>query len=255
MKKRFFAMLGVVVMILSMGMTVMAVGSIVGSIDTENTSAKDESGNPVAVTVTEGKTNYDVIYSDQKVQLVVNAMNDSTAETSVGAALGSVPDVDLTQIDRYDAGEVVEERVNVNAYKFLSPVYDVSFDVAPTAANPIKVQFVVSAMADNMTVDVLHYCAEHGWEVLAGKKLSPTLLEVEFHSASPVALIYKLKPSTVGSGSESTEAGSSGSAGTNAVVTSPKTGDVAVMPMLMLSAALGAAGVFAWKKSKKNEYV
>lgn len=231
MKKKIFGVIVAATLIMAMNLNVFALGSIVGSMDRPNTSATDKNGNAVTVTVTDAKTNY-----GGTIQQAVNTMNAAKIDTTVGAALGSVSGIVLGTIDRYDNSAMVEESVNLNAYKFLSPVFDISFGTAPSASNPIKVIFTVH-MTDNITVDVLHYCNEHGWEVLTGKKLDNERLEVEFHSASPIALIYKQK----------------GALGTDA--TSPKTGDVSVMPMMVLSVSLAAAGVYAMKKSRKNEYV
>lgn len=232
MKKRIFRAFAVAALVISMSLNVMAAGSIVGSIDKPNTSATDKNGNPVDVIVSDAKPNY-----GGDIQLAVDAMNDAKIDVTVKEALGSVPGIDLSQIDRYQLSQVVEERVNVGAYKFLSPVFDIRFSgTTPSASNPIKVIFTVH-MTDNIIVDVLHYCDEHGWEVLTGTKLNNERLEAEFHSASPIALIYKEK------------------AALGADATSPKTADVAVLPMMVLSVSLAAAGVYALKKSRKNEYV
>lgn len=223
MKKRFIKLLTAAVLMMSMSMSVMAAGSIVGSIDMPKTSATDSNGNPVNVVVTDAKSDY-----DGNVQLAVNTMNAAKRDTTVGAALTGL---NLNQIDRYDSSQVVEERVNLGAYKFLSPVFDISFTgTTPSASNPIKVIFTVH-MTDNIIVDVLHYCDTHGWEVLTGTKLDNERLEVEFHSASPIALIYKEK-----------------SSGT--LTTSPQTGDTAVLPMMAAAVVLGVAGVSALKKSR-----
>lgn len=237
MKKRFFKVLAVVMLMMSMSLTVMAAGSIVGALDRPNTSATDKNGNPVVVVVGDAKG------YEESVQQAVDAMNNAKPDTTVGAVLAGIPGIDLSQIDRYDEGNVVEEHVDLYAYKFLTQVFDISFQgTVPSASNPVKVKFTV-AMADNMIVDALHYCEEHGWEVLTGTKISNNELEAEFHSASPVALIYKIKPA--GSSGSS----SSGSAG----VTSPKTADVSVVPMMAASVSMAAASVVAWKKGRKND--
>ena len=49
-------------------------------------------------------------------------------------------------------------------------------------------------MTDEIQVDVLHYCEEHEWEVLEGEKVSENQIKASFHSASPIALIYKELP-------------------------------------------------------------
>ena len=50
---------------------------------------------------------------------------------------------------------------------------DIYFDsVTPTADDPVRVTFVANNMTDNIQVDILYYCPEHGWEVLQGEKIS-----------------------------------------------------------------------------------
>ncbi len=38
--------------------------------------------------------------------------------------------------------------------------------VQASAGNLVKVTFVANNMTDGMIVDILYYCAEHGWEVV-----------------------------------------------------------------------------------------
>lgn len=241
MRKKIFKVLAVVALMMSMSMTVLADGSIVGAVDMEQASATDKNGNPVRIIIKSSLPEY----TKGEEQNVVNAIVDkSDGDTTVKSAF-EMAGADWTQIDRYDKSQVVEEHVDLGAYKFLTSVYDISFEgITPTADNPIKVKFVVTNMTDNMVVDVLHYCSTvdadtgkvHGWEILTGTKLSSTELEAEFHSASPIALIYKLKPTNTGS-----------------EITSPKTADVSVVPMMAASVSMAVAGVAALKKSKENE--
>lgn len=38
--------------------------------------------------------------------------------------------------------------------------------------DPVRVTFVANNMTDNIQVDILYYCPEHGWEVLQGGSFS-----------------------------------------------------------------------------------
>ncbi len=77
---------------------------------------------------------------------------------------------------------------------------DITFDsVTPTADDPVRVTFVANNMTDNIQVDILYYCPEHGWEVLQGEKISDNQVAAYFHAGSSVmALIYREKGATVG---------------------------------------------------------
>ena len=71
---------------------------------------------------------------------------------------------------------------------------DLKLEKEPTEENPIEVTFTVNNMTDNIQVDVLHFCEEHNWELLEGEKVGDNQVKASFHSASPIALIYKELP-------------------------------------------------------------
>ena len=224
MKKRLFAGVAAAVLSLSMTLNVMAAGSIVGAIDMPKVSSS--SGSVTLSNVT------DNMY-DSELQRVVDQLNDAPRNTTVEEAFG----VDLNDIDLYDAEGLQIEHVDMSQYKFLSPVMDLQItDAEPTQENPVRVTFVANNMTDNIEVDVLHYCEEHGWEVLEGEKLSANEVAADFHSASPVALIYKEKDS----GTVSTD------------VKSPQTGEKSAWPLAAGCGLFLGVGVFAVKKSRKE---
>ena len=223
MKKRLFKGIIATVAALSMTVSVMAAGSIVGAIDMPKASSS-------AGRVTLSKVESDTY--EPELQAVVDKLNNAPAGTTVADAFV----IDLSQIDLYDAEGLKIENVDMGQYKFLSPVMDLQIiDVVPTQENPVRVTFVANNMTDNIDVDVLHYCEEHKWEVLQGEKISSNEVAADFHSASPVALIYKEKPAaTVDTDKKA-----------------PQTGERTVWPMAVAVVALLGVGVFAVKKSKK----
>lgn len=226
MKKGLFKGIIAAVAALSMTVNVMAAGSIVGAIDMPKVSS---SAGSVTLSKVEANT------YEPELQAVVDKLNAAPRNTTVADAFG----VDLSQIDLYDEAGLKIEKVDMTQYKFLSPVMDLQIkDTVPTKENPVKVTFVANNMTDNIEVDVLHYCDEHKWEVLQGEKLSSNEVAAYFHSASPVALIYKEKASAT----------------VDTDVKAPQTGERAVWPMAVTVAALLGIGVFALKKSKKVSY-
>lgn len=90
-------------------------------------------------------------------------------------------------------------------------------------------------MTENMEVDVLHLCADHEWEVLDGEKISSNQVAADFHSASPVALIYKMKSSELG---------------TDAI--SPQTGEREMWPVALATVVFMGTGIFAVVKRRKT---
>lgn len=224
MKKRLFVGVAAAVLSLSMTLNVMAAGSIVGAIDMPKVSSS--SGSVTLSNVTEN------MY-DSELQRVVDQLNDAPRNTTVAEAFG----IDLNDIDLYDAEGLQIEHVDMSQYKFLSPVMNLQItDAEPTQENPVRVTFVANNMTDNIIVDVLHYCEEHGWEVLEGEKLSANEVAADFHSASPVALIYKEK--------------ASGTVVTDAK--SPQTGEKNALPLAVGCGLFLGVGVFAVKKSRKE---
>ena len=86
---------------------------------------------------------------------------------------------------------------------------DLTFDgVTPSADNPVRVTFVANNMTDNIQVDILYYCPEHGWEVLQGEKVSDNQVAAYFHAGSSVvALIYRDKTALTGTSQTSPQTG------------------------------------------------
>ena len=87
-----------------------------------------------------------------------------------------------------DAKEIKAEDLRV-----LSPVFDMQLTgVTPTKENPVDVTFTVNNLTSDKTIFALHFCEEHGWELLEAEMVegSDNQVKVSFHSASPVALVY-----------------------------------------------------------------
>lgn len=223
MKKGLLKGMIAVVMAFAMSANVMAAGSIVGALDPAKVSASE--GNVTLSPVTPG------MY-EEELQRVVDKLNAATRDSSVADAFGE----DLPQIDLYDASGLKIEKVDMTQYKFLSPVMDLQItDVVPTAEKPVRVTFVANNMTDNIEVDVLHYCDDHKWEVLQGDRISSNEVAADFHSACPVALIYKEKAPAV----------------VDTDIKSPQTGERSVWPMVLAATALLGLGMFALEKSRK----
>ena len=223
MKKGLLKGMIAVVMAFAMSANVMAAGSIVGALDPAKVSASE--GNVTLSPVTPG------MY-EEELQRVVDKLNAASRDSSVADAFGE----DLPQIDLYDASGLKLENVDMTQYKFLSPVMDLQItDVVPTAEKPVCVTFVANNMTDNIEVDVLHYCDDHKWEVLQGDRISSNEVAADFHSACPVALIYKEKAPAV----------------VDTDIKSPQTGERSVWPMVLAATALLGLGMFALEKSRK----
>lgn len=223
MKKGLLKGMIAVVMAFAMSANVMAAGSIVGALDPAKVSASE--GNVTLSPVTPG------MY-EEELQRVVDKLNAASRDSSVADAFGE----DLPQIDLYDASGLKLENVDMTQYKFLSPVMDLQItDVVPTAEKPVRVTFVANNMTDNIEVDVLHYCDDHKWEVLQGDRISSNEVAADFHSACPVALIYKEKAPAV----------------VDTDIKSPQTGERSVWPMVLAATALLGLGMFALEKSRK----
>lgn len=153
--------------------------------------------------------------------------------TTVKDAFGDdLPD----SINLYDKSNVLKKNIDPSTYKFLSPVMDITFDsVTPTADDPVRVTFVANNMTDNIQVDILYYCPEHGWEVLQGEKISDNQVAAYFHAGSSVmALIYREKGATVGTSQ-----------------VSPQTGARSTWPIAVSAIFFVSFGIFALYKSKK----
>ncbi len=190
----------------AMSVSVMAAGSITDSVDTnnitaqtvpQNTEKKDLVGDieveleTVGASLTKDVKN---LY-DEEIQKVVDALNSADAETTVKDAFVQIlGEENLPKITLHKLDGSQEEDIDLDEYKFISPVMDLKLEKEPTEDNPIEVTFTVNNMTDNIQVDVLHFCEEHNWELLEGEKVSDNQVKASFHSASPIALIYKELP-------------------------------------------------------------
>lgn len=193
----------------AMSVSVMAAGSITGSVDTNNvtaqtapqnteTTVKNESVGDIEVeleTVGASLTKDVKNLYDEEIQKVVDALNSADAETTVKDAFVQIlGEENLPKITLHKLDGSQEEDIDLDEYKFISPVMDLKLEKEPTEENPIEVTFTVNNMTDNIQVDVLHFCEEHNWELLEGEKVSDNQVKASFHSASPIALIYKELP-------------------------------------------------------------
>lgn len=233
MKKRFMAGVVAAVTALAMSISVLAAGSIVGSIDMPNASV--DRGSVTLSPVAPG------IYADD-LQKVVDDLNAADADTTVTGAFGnSLP----SSFDYYTQEGLKIKGYSLDGYKFLSPVMDLK--VTGTQAsldNLMKITFVANNMTDGMVVDILYYCSEHGWEVLKGVRVSGNQIMAYFHSVSegsPVALIYK----------RGTVSGENNDKGSTSAV-SPKTGQSSMVPVAGAALVFLGIGAFAVLRSKKE---
>ena len=206
------------VSVVSMSVGVMASGSVTDAVDTNKVTAetttqteeekivgglnadiKVENVENVAVTLTKDVEN---LY-EEVIQNAVKILNEAKADTTVADAFKEIfadkaeeemPKIQLHKLD----GTVEEEAVDLSVYKFISPVMELKLELGEgqeiSEENPVEVTFTANNMTDNIQVDVLHYCEEHEWEVLEGEKVSENQIKASFHSASPIALIYKELP-------------------------------------------------------------
>lgn len=193
----------------AISVSVMAAGSITGSVDTNNVTAQTAPQNTeiteknelvgdieveletVGASLTKDVKN---LY-EEAVQKVVDALNSADAETTVKNAFIQILGEDnLPKITLHKLDGSQEEDIDLEEYKFISPVMDLKLEEEPTEENPIEVTFTANNMTDTIQVDVLHFCEEHNWEVLEGEKVSDNQVKASFHSASPIALIYRELP-------------------------------------------------------------
>ena len=188
-----------------MSVSVMAAGSITDAVDTNNVAAETTTQNTESETVggleveveTVGATlSKDVanLY-EEEIQKVVDALQAADADTTVkDAFLAIFGEEEMPVISFVKMDGTVTEEIDLSEYKFISPVMDLKLEKEPTEENPVDVTFTANNMTDNIQVDVLHYCEEHNWEVLEGEKVSENQVKASFHSASPIALIYRELP-------------------------------------------------------------
>lgn len=188
-----------------MSVSVMAAGSITDAVDTNNVTAETTTQNTEPETVgglkveveTVGATlSKDVAYLyEEEIQKVVDALQAADADTTVKDAFLTIfSEEEMPEIHFIKVDGTVDKEIDLSEYKFISPVMDLKLEKEPTEENPVDVTFTANNMTDNIQVDVLHYCEEHNWEVLEGEKVSENQVKASFHSASPIALIYRELP-------------------------------------------------------------
>ena len=213
MRRKQLAILMAAVAVLAMPVNAMASGSISGAVDYNNVTATTESGeetetdgaaqdalvggNEEVSTETVGVT-LSAVKDDtyeEELQTQVDALNNAPAESTVRDAFLTVfEEAELPQVDLYNADELSQEDMDLSEFKFLSPVMELSLETEPTAEEPVEVTFTANNMTDQIEVFILHYCDEHKWEMLETEKISDNQVTAAFHSASPVALIYRELP-------------------------------------------------------------
>lgn len=203
-KKQIAMMMAAAAAALAIPMNVMASGSISGALDTNNVTAATETG-AANVGGMDQMTTEDVgvtlspVEADtypEELQNQVDILNNVNEDLTLLDAFLMIYDEDeLPQVDMYNGdGEVTLEDVDLSECKFLSPVMELLLETEPTEENPVDVTFTANNMTDQIEVFVLHYCDGHEWEILEGEKISDNQLTAGFHSASPVALIYRELP-------------------------------------------------------------
>lgn len=213
MRRKQLAILMAAVAVLAMPVNAMASGSISGAVDYNNVTATTETeeesetggteqealvgGNEEVSTETVGVT-LSAVKDDtyeEELQTQVDALNNAPAESTVRDAFLTVfEEAELPQVDLYNADELSQEDMDLSEFKFLSPVMELSLETEPTAEEPVEVTFTANNMTDQIEVFILHYCEEHKWEMLETEKISDNQVTAAFHSASPVALIYRELP-------------------------------------------------------------
>ncbi len=213
MRRKQLAILMAAAAMLAMPVNAMAAGSISGAVDYNNVTATTETeeesetggteqealvgGNEEVSTETVGVT-LSAVKDDtyeEELQTQVDALNNAPAESTVRDAFLTVfEEAELPQVDLYNADELSQEDMDLSEFKFLSPVMELSLETEPTAEEPVEVTFTANNMTDQIEVFILHYCDEHKWEMLETEKISDNQVTAAFHSASPVALIYRELP-------------------------------------------------------------
>lgn len=213
MRRKQLVILMAAAAMLAMPVNAMAAGSISGAVDYNNVTATTETeeeseaggteqetlvgGNEEVSTETVGVT-LSAVKEDtfeEELQTQVDALNNAPAESTVKDAFLTVfEETELPQVDLYNADELSQEDMDLREFKFLSPVMELSLETEPTAEEPVDVTFTANNMTDQIEVFILHYCEEHKWEMLETEKTSDNQVTAAFHSASPVALIYRELP-------------------------------------------------------------
>ncbi len=179
MKKTIMTTLVATVAAMAMSITAFAAGSAVGGIDIPNASADG------GATVTLSKEVAGLY--DSEIQQVVDAINNAHISQSLEDVTANLT---MDDVERFDNNELKESAVNKDKYMFLSPAMNLTVSGAD---NGTGVTLVLNNMTKDITVGVLHYCEEHGWEILHGERIGENEVRVSFHSSvqnSPIAVVY-----------------------------------------------------------------
>lgn len=211
-KKQMAMMMAAAAAALAMPMNVMAAGSISGAVDYNNVTAAtgegeeagEETGSPIVggkdqlTTESVGVTLSSVEEGTypEELQEQVDLLNNAHADTTlIDVFMQIFSEETLPQIDLYTGGaELVHENMDLSEFKFLSPVMELLLETEPTEENPVDVTFTANNMTDRTEVFILHHCDKHKWELLETEKIRDNQVKAAFHSASPVALIYRELP-------------------------------------------------------------
>lgn len=186
--KKILAVALSTVMILGMSSVVMAKPSITTTLDTNNVTA---SQGTVSVSKDVDTSNL----PDEGVK-GVEALKSIKAGTTLAEAMKAAG-LDLTSIKIQSAENSKE--IKLEDLKALTTVVDLKIEGAePTEENPVDVTFTVNNATDDIDIYALHFCEEHGWELLETKAAdAKNQVVAPFHSAGgPVALVYVDKADT-----------------------------------------------------------
>lgn len=215
------AMLLSMCIFLIMGFTAEGAGNI-NSITTGN-------GGIVSVSADRGTVVLSDVFEDAQEQSEADRINGLLSQF-----LSEV--LQLKTLSIYGLDTKYIEDQDISAFKFLTKVYNLKLDAdpAPSNENPVKVRFVCNSITPDIEVFALHKCGEHGWELLMTEG-EDNMISAAFHSASPVALVYRNKTQAVSAG------------------VSPKTGEYNG-DIIDVTAAIGCLiiGIYAIKKSRRK---
>lgn len=174
-------------MVIGMSSFAMAAPSITAALDTNNVKVSEGEVsilNEIDVTnlPEEGQKGVEAIQKAEKGATLLDVFEEAGLNLST-LTIQSITDGDGKEINAEDI-------------KILSPIVDLKISGAtPTKENPLYVTFTVNNATDNVVIYVLHFCEEHGWELLETEKEenADNQVKAPFHSASPVALVYTEK--------------------------------------------------------------
>lgn len=203
MKAKVFKTVLTAAAVLSLSVNVMAAGSITDAVDNNNVSAEVTTraivGGKTQFIVEEVGVKMEEVKADTfpaEIQKEVDALNQADAETTLQAAFETIFSKDeMPQIDLFNLEGLKQENMNLEDFKFLSPVMNLTIDETPTEEKPVEVTFTVNNLTDKIEPFILHRCDKHGWELLETEKVSENQIKVAFHSpAGPIAVVYRELP-------------------------------------------------------------